>query len=145
MEQDHTGNYSNKNPKFQQNDLDDYEDYDRAGSDFNATAEGTKGCSELVSDRHVGKFETGNSDEEEEEEENDDDKIVDQKYGDAEDFQRPAKLDLIVGFLRCFNFLSCSTSVFAVTLSLLYSLDEHIIKYRSDPQREPRPKTSIQF
>ena len=138
MEQDHTGNYSNKNPKFQQNDLDDYEDYDRAGSDFNATAEGTKGCSELVSDRHVGKFETGNSDEEEEEEENDDDKIVDQKYGDAEDFQRPAKLDLIVGFLRCFNLF------FLLTMQVMHpceNLTSNETKKNTTEEKKEEKKT----
>ena len=31
---------------------------------------------------------------------------------------------LQVGFLRLFNFLSCCTSVFAVTLSLLFSVSE---------------------
>ena len=87
---------------------------------------------ELDGDVKKGTFETYDSDEEEDEDDNDDDKIIEKKYGDAEDFQRPSRLDLIVGFLRCFNFLSCATSVFAVTLSLLYSLDELIqdIKYR---------------
>ena len=78
-----------------------------------------KGCR----DTHM--FETYNSDDEDEnEDENNVDKVVEEKYGDAEDFQRPAKLELIVGFLRCFNFLSCATSVFAVILSLLYSLED---------------------
>ena len=40
------------------------------------------------------------------------------------DYQRPDKLDLLVGFLRLFNFISCCTSVFAVTLSLLFSISE---------------------
>ena len=40
------------------------------------------------------------------------------------DYQRPDKLDLLVGFLRLFNFVSCCTSVFAVTLSLLFSVSE---------------------
>ena len=40
------------------------------------------------------------------------------------DYQRPDKLDLVVGFLRLFNFISCCTSVFAVTLSLLFSISE---------------------
>ena len=54
-------------------------------------------------------------------------KTVDKKkkYGDDEDFQRPAKLELIVGFLRCFNFLSCATSVFSVALSLFFTLEEN--------------------
>ena len=52
-----------------------------------------------------------------------DDKTVDVKYGDKEDFQRPSKLDLIVGFLRFSNFLSCATAVFGVTFSILYSLN----------------------
>ena len=43
---------------------------------------------------------------------------------DDDDYQRPAKLDLIVGFLRLFNFISCCTSVFAVVLSILYPLSE---------------------
>lgn len=78
-----------------------------------------KGC------RDTYMFETYNSDDEDEnEDEYNADEIVEVKYGDAEDFQRPAKLDLIVGFLRCFNFLSCATSVFAVILSLLYSLED---------------------
>ena len=41
---------------------------------------------------------------------------------DDDDYQRPAKLDLIVGFLRLFNFVSCCTSVFAVILSILYPM-----------------------
>ena len=52
-----------------------------------------------------------------------DDRTVDVKYGDKEDFQRPSRLDLIVGFLRFFNFLSCATAVFGVTFSILYSLN----------------------
>ena len=40
------------------------------------------------------------------------------------DYQRPDKLDLLVGLLRLFNFVSCCTSVFAVTLSLLFSVSE---------------------
>ena len=60
----------------------------------------------------------------EDSEDSDDDKTVDAKYGDKEDFQRPSKLDLIVGFLRFSNFLSCSTAVFGVIYSILYSLSE---------------------
>ena len=56
--------------------------------------------------------------------EDSDDKTVDAKYGDKEDFQRPSKLDLIVGFLRFSNFLSCSTAVFGVAYSMFYSLSE---------------------
>ena len=74
----------------------------------------------------------------------DDDKTV--PAAADHDYQRPAKLDLVVGFLRSyctvqyctvlyctvlqvgflrlFNFLSCCTSVFAVTLSLLFSVSE---------------------
>ena len=39
---------------------------------------------------------------------------------DNEDYKKPDKLDLIVGFLRLFNFVSCCTSVFAVVLSIQY-------------------------
>ena len=60
----------------------------------------------------------------EDSEDSDDDKTVDAKYGDKEDFQRPSKLDLIVGFLRFSNFLSCSTAVFGVAYSIFYSLSE---------------------
>ena len=34
------------------------------------------------------------------------------------DYQRPAKLDLIVGFLRLFNFLSSVTAVFGIVVSI---------------------------
>ena len=43
---------------------------------------------------------------------------------DNEDYKKPDKLDLIVGFLRLFNFVSCCTSVFAVVLSILYPLSK---------------------
>ena len=80
--------------------------------------------------RNDGKWETYNSDDDDDEDY--DEKVVDKKkkYGDAEDFQRPAKLELIVGFLRCFNFLSCATSLFSIALSLLFTLEEnpHIIR-----------------
>ena len=70
-----------------------------------------------------GSLESYDSDQEEDSDETDD-KTVDAKYGDTEDFQRPSKLDLIVGFLRFSNFLSCSTAVFGVAFSILYSLSE---------------------
>ena len=68
----------------------------------------------------VGSLEHYDSDEEDNSDS--DDRTMDIKYGDKEDFQRPSKLDLIVGFLRLFNFLSCATAVFGVTFSILYSL-----------------------
>ena len=43
---------------------------------------------------------------------------------ESNDFQKPAKLDLIVGFLRLLNFLSCCTSVFAVVISILYPANQ---------------------
>jgi hypothetical protein len=43
---------------------------------------------------------------------------------DDEDFQRPAKLELIVGFLRFFCFLSVCTSVFAVLISILFPIQQ---------------------
>ena len=70
-----------------------------------------------------GALESYDSDQEDSED-TEDDKTVDAKYGDKEDFQRPSKLDLIVGFLRFSNFLSCSTAVFGVTYSIFYSLSE---------------------
>ena len=70
----------------------------------------------------AGSLESYDSDQEDSEDS--DDKTVDVKYGDKEDFQRPSKLDLIVGFLRFSNFLSCSTAVFGVAYSILYSLSE---------------------
>ena len=70
-----------------------------------------------------GALETYDSDQEDSDD-SDDDKTVDPKYGDKEDFQRPSKLDLIVGFLRFSNFLSCSTAVFGVAYSIFYSLSE---------------------
>ena len=54
-----------------------------------------------------------------------DDKTVEAKYGDKEDFQRPSKLDLLVGFLRFSNFLSGATAVFGLAYSIFYSLSEH--------------------
>ena len=57
---------------------------------------------------------------ESDEEDDDPEKTVEPVEDD--DYQRPAKLDLVVGFLRFSNFLSCSTSVFAVTLSILFPL-----------------------
>ena len=71
----------------------------------------------------AGSLESYDSDPEEDSD-GTDDKTVDAKYGDTEDFQRPSKLDLIVGFLRFSNFLSCSTAVFGVAFSILYSLSE---------------------
>ena len=41
-----------------------------------------------------------------------------------DDIQRPAKLDLIIGFLRLFNFLSVSTSIFAVIISILFPIQQ---------------------
>ena len=72
----------------------------------------------------VGKLVPNNSDQDSDENDDnsDNDKTVDAPEDD--DYQRPAKLDLIVGFLRLFNFISCSTSIFAVTLSILFSLSE---------------------
>ena len=70
-----------------------------------------------------GALESYDSDQEDSDD-SEDDKTVDAKYGDKEDFQRPSKLDLIVGFLRFSNFLSCSTAVFGVAYSILYSLSE---------------------
>ena len=57
---------------------------------------------------------------ESDEEDDDPEKTVEPVEDD--DYQRPAKLDLVVGFLRFSNFLSCSTSVFAVILSILFPL-----------------------
>ena len=71
----------------------------------------------------VGKLVPNIDDSDENDDKSDNDKTVDAPEGDA-DYQRPAKLDLVVGFLRLFNFISCSTSIFAVTLSILFSLSE---------------------
>ena len=70
-----------------------------------------------------GALESYDSDQEDSED-SEDDKTVDAKYGDKEDFQRPSKLDLIVGFLRFSNFLSCATAVSGVAVSIFYSLSE---------------------
>ena len=43
---------------------------------------------------------------------------------DKDDFQRPAKLDLIVGFLRLLCFLSVCTSVFGVVISVLFPIQQ---------------------
>ena len=43
---------------------------------------------------------------------------------EKEDFERPAKLDLIVGFLRLLCFLSVCTSVFAVFVSVLFLIQQ---------------------
>merc|ERR1719412_677683 len=43
---------------------------------------------------------------------------------DEDDFQRPAKLDLVVGFIRLFSFISVCTSVFAVILSILFPISQ---------------------
>ena len=74
----------------------------------------------LRKSQDYGKIEPNHSDSDDSDD--DTDKTVCEKIDD--DYQRPAKLDLIVGFLRFFNFISCCTSVFAVTLSLLFSISE---------------------
>ena len=43
---------------------------------------------------------------------------------DKDDIQRPDKLDLVIGFLRLFNFLSVSTSVYIVIVSILFSIQQ---------------------
>ena len=43
---------------------------------------------------------------------------------DEEDFQRPAKLELVVGFLRLLCFLSVCTSVFGVVVSVLFWIQQ---------------------
>ena len=82
------------------------------------TSEGLR----LRKSEEAGALENYDSDQEEEGDRESDDRTVDVKYGDKEDFQRPSNLDLVVGFLRFFNFLSCATAVFGVTFSILYSL-----------------------
>ena len=81
----------------------------------------SQGLRRRKGDEAAGDLEYHDSDQEESE---DPDITLDPKYGDKDDFQRPSKLDLIVGFLRFFNFLSCSTAVFGVIYSILYSLSE---------------------
>ena len=43
---------------------------------------------------------------------------------DKEDFERPAKLELVVGFLRLLCFLSVCTSVFGVIISILFLIQQ---------------------
>ena len=43
---------------------------------------------------------------------------------DEEDFQKPAKLELVVGFLRLLCFLSVCTSVFGVVVSVLFWIQQ---------------------
>ena len=43
---------------------------------------------------------------------------------DKEDFERPAKLELVVGFLRLLCFLSVCTSVFGVIISILFPIQQ---------------------
>ena len=83
----------------------------------------------LRKSQDYGKIEPNHSDSDDSDD--DTDKTVCEKIDD--DYQRPAKLDLIVGFLRFFNFISCCTSVFAVTLSLLFSISEPSKDLRSSP------------
>ncbi|XP_023340051.1 uncharacterized protein LOC111710221 [Eurytemora carolleeae] len=56
------------------------------------------------------------------EEENDKEEIL--LKVDHDDYQRPAKLDLIVGFLRFLNYLSSCTAIFGICLSLYFPLSE---------------------
>jgi hypothetical protein len=70
----------------------------------------------------AGEIKTNDSDSDEDEDENTDKTVKPSE--DDDDYQRPAKLDLVVGFLRLFNFVSCCTSVFAVILSILYPLSK---------------------
>ena len=55
--------------------------------------------------------------------EDDPDQTVDW-LADDEDFQRPAKLELIVGFFRLLCFLSVCTSVFGVVVSVLFPIQQ---------------------
>lgn len=57
------------------------------------------------------------------------DRTVEVKKDD--DFQRPAKLDLLVGILRLVNFLSACTSVFGIVVSLYFPLSEDVEKVRT--------------
>ena len=43
---------------------------------------------------------------------------------DKEDFQRPAKLEILVGFLRLVCFISVCTSVFGVVVSILFPIQQ---------------------
>ena len=43
---------------------------------------------------------------------------------DKEDFQRPAKIEILVGFLRLVCFLSVCTSVFGVVVSILFPIQQ---------------------
>ena len=45
-------------------------------------------------------------------------------FADKEDFQRPAKLEILVGFLRLVCFLSVCTSVFGVVVSILFPIQQ---------------------
>jgi len=71
--------------------------------------------------KDVGAGELQTNDSDSDGDDDDTDRTVDPPEED-DDYQRPAKLDLIVGFLRLFNFISCCTSVFAVVLSILFPL-----------------------
>ena len=44
---------------------------------------------------------------------------------DKDDIQRPAKLDMVIGFLRLFDFHSVSTSVLIVIVSILFSIQQN--------------------
>ena len=46
------------------------------------------------------------------------------RLSENDDFERPAKLDLIVGFLRLLCFLSVCTSVFGVIVSVLFPIQQ---------------------
>lgn len=70
----------------------------------------------------AGELQTNDSDNDDDKEDENTDKTVDPPEDD--DFQRPAKLDLLVGFLRLFNFVSCCTSVFAVVISIFYPVSK---------------------
>ena len=72
----------------------------------------------LKKSAEAGELLVNNNDTDDDQEDDNTDKTVDPPADD--DYQRPAKLDLVVGFLRLFNFVSCCTSVFAVVISIFY-------------------------
>ena len=77
---------------------------------------------EVAPDLLAGHIEVGDKGAEDSD---DPDQVVNRDWlADEDDFQRPAKLELIVGFLRLFSFISVCTSVFAVILSILFPIQQ---------------------
>ena len=72
----------------------------------------------------AGEINNGFESEDDVEKDKEANKIKSEALPDSNDFQKPAKLYLIIGFLGLLNFLSCCTSVFAVVISIFYPANQ---------------------